>query len=317
MKHYLRSSMIFFLILLFGIFGTGYMIKPNFMNVYAYNQVMNKIQAVDTEPKNTLDVLFIGDSEVADVYSPLQLFQEYGFTSYNLGTSAQRICDGYAIMHHVLENQSPKVVVVETDTLFRPYGVYNENGDGFSIVEKIFPLIHYHTFYKQFKFPDNWFGNHGELTKANQNKGFYVRTYVNQYRGSKNYMNQNKLSVTITEDTKNVVQKMIQECHDKGISILFVSTPSAKNWSIDRQRIVSNLFQEYHVPFIDLNNEAKIEIDWDKDTFDGGDHVNFAGSVKINRYFGEYLKETYILKDHRSDENYVDWQLAVNRSGLY
>ena len=42
------------------------------------------------EPENSLDVLFLGDSEGYRAFVPLQMWEEYGFTSFVCNTSSQQ-----------------------------------------------------------------------------------------------------------------------------------------------------------------------------------------------------------------------------------
>ena len=76
---------------------TSHFLKPN-DDVYNTNGVMAKKEEFQKETNDTIDVIFIGDSEVYSAYNPMQLYGKYGFTSYVLATSAQRLCDTYSIL---------------------------------------------------------------------------------------------------------------------------------------------------------------------------------------------------------------------------
>ena len=88
--------------------GTSYFVMPKGYEAYDILAVERKVNAMKSEPENSLDVLFLGDSESCDVISPVQLWSEQGFTSYNTGSRAQRITDAYAILQEELKRQSPK-----------------------------------------------------------------------------------------------------------------------------------------------------------------------------------------------------------------
>ena len=45
-----------------------------------------------------------------------------------------------------------------------------------------------------------------------------------------------------------------------------------------------------------------IKIDYEKDTYDGGLHMNLYGANKLSDYLGEWLVEKYALKDYRNDK---------------
>lgn len=88
-------------------------------DIYDTTAVRTKDAEVKNEVKDTIDVVFLGDSECYSSFNPLQMFAEHGYTSFICGTSAQRMCDSYAILQAAFETQTPEVVVLETNCLFR------------------------------------------------------------------------------------------------------------------------------------------------------------------------------------------------------
>ena len=66
-------------------------------DIYDTTAVRTKDAEVKNEVKDTIDVVFLGDSECYSSFNPLQMFAEHGYTSFICGTSAQRMCDSYAI----------------------------------------------------------------------------------------------------------------------------------------------------------------------------------------------------------------------------
>ena len=59
--------------------------------------------------------------------------------------------------------------------------------------------------------------------------------------------------------------------------------------------------------------QDEIQIDWNNDTKDAGDHLNYSGAAKVTNYLGEYLNNRDILTDHREDEKYHSWVEAYDR----
>ena len=53
-----------------------------------------------------------------------------------------------------------------------------------------------------------------------------------------------------------------------------------------------------------LDNAEEIGIDYNKDTYDGGLHLNLTGATKLSKYFAKILKENYNLTDYTGDELY-------------
>ena len=61
--------------------------------------------------KTAHDVVFIGDCEVYECFTPPTLWKEYGITSYVRGSAQQLIWQSYYLMEETLKRENPKAVV--------------------------------------------------------------------------------------------------------------------------------------------------------------------------------------------------------------
>jgi hypothetical protein len=173
-NHRKRNIVLFLLLLAVLLAGSSALVSPSDYEAYDILAVERKVQAMSSEPENSLDVLFLGDSESCDVYSPVQLYGEQGFTSYNTGSRAQRITDAYAILQEELKRQNPKVIVLEVNTLFTKNTLFNTSDEAEMVMEEILPITHYHSFYKIFRIPEIIAGMNTEYDRASALKGFLV-----------------------------------------------------------------------------------------------------------------------------------------------
>src|SRR5690554_3873758 len=57
------------------------------------------------------DVIFIGDCEVYENFSPITLWEEYGISSYIRGSAQQLIWQSYYLLEETLKYEKPEVVV--------------------------------------------------------------------------------------------------------------------------------------------------------------------------------------------------------------
>ena len=105
-------------------------------------------------------MLVIGDSESMTSISPMELWKSTGITSYVCGQSGQRISESYYMLKHALDYQSPQVVLLETNMLFR----YTNTPDSLrsSISDTAmyyFPVLQYHNLWKNIvndQIPEGW-----------------------------------------------------------------------------------------------------------------------------------------------------------------
>ena len=261
------------------------------------------IRGVYDEPENTVDVLMVGDSETYSSLIPLQLFEEYGVTSYCCATSGQLLSDTEEILDRVFSAQSPKVVILETNAIFRKVSTSNvmlrELGGIFSVFTN-------HNKWKEI-------GGNGGVTddeSACDLKGYRFSTEVAAvYETGKA---KDKESVRIASQNRYYVEWIKELCDENGARLILVSAPSALNWSEGRHERLAALAEEVGVAFVDMNLLSdEVPIDWKTDTRDHGDHLNYFGAKKATAFLGKYLSENASLPDRRTDPSCEAW----NREG--
>jgi hypothetical protein len=302
------NNVIFALILAILVCGVSVLVSPKGWEAYNVLAVHRKLRDMQSEPENSLDVMFVGDSESCDVFSPVQLWGEYGIRSYNTASAAQRISDGYAIMQEELKRQNPKLVVIEANTLFRFDDLYNSDQKDEMWMEILVPVTHYHSLYKYIELP-SWFPahTHGWLDAARL-KGFWLREKARAYTGTEDYMDRETGSHPMEKGTRAYLQKLVDLCKAKNIRVLFTAAPSPKNWTQARHDEIDRFANENGCYFLDLNKHIrKMGIDWETDSLDHGDHVNFSGSRKVNDYLGSWITKIYDLEDHRGEAGSETW----------
>ena len=96
------------------------------------NRMTYIIKGFYNEPKNSLDVVFMGNSDVYRGISPIKLWDEYGIASYNFVSSGQRMWTGYYMLLEALKYQHPKVIFFNVDEL------RSSNHSSFSNYRKVF-----------------------------------------------------------------------------------------------------------------------------------------------------------------------------------
>lgn len=268
-------------------------------------------KGIIAEKKDTVDVIFLGDSEVYSTISPMQLWKEQGITSYDCSTGGQRLFDTLSLLKTALKNQRPELVVLEVNATFRKFSIgevaYNKAGEFLSIFA-------YHDRWKWFHWSELF--QKRDYSWTSDMKGFRLQTGVQAAakKTYKNYMKSSKKFKSIPEKNVNYIDAIHQVCKDNGIRFLLLSVPSSQNWDMKKHNTIADLAEKRGLSYVDLNLLTdELGIDWETDTKDRGDHLNYFGAQKVTTYLGTYLKETYSLPDHRGDELYNGWDTCLQQ----
>lgn len=268
-------------------------------NGYDYKNVLNKAGLVAAEKKDSIDVLFLGDSEAWATFAPLQFYNEYGFTSYNCAFPGQWTYDSLAVLKKTLQYQNPSTVVLEANLLYSAPNVLKFN------LFQYFPVFHSHGYYKMLGLKHN----------PDKSKGANINSQCNAYTGDINYMSKKVKRNKFHGKNLEYLNELLSYCKEKNIQVIIVSSVSALNWTEGKHLGVQAWCDEKDVTYIDYNepeNYNRLSFDWSTDTRDKGDHVNQSGSDKICSDFGKILVEKYALPDHRQDVEYSSWQSIYN-----
>ena len=280
-----------------------------------------------SEKKNTLDVLFVGSSNMYRGITPMTLYDKYGITSYTFGNASARAWNIYYSLSSALEYQKPEVVFIDCATLLYQ-DVENEGNrrksldnmpfsyskikalsdkemvsDEFEVLSYIFPIFRYHDRWKNLNF--------GDFDKLNKEYKFMTRGYVYADRwknftdSASGYMNKTKNKKGINEKTLKYLYKIEDLAKKYDFDIVYVGIIDSKKWNHENSLYVSEYASSVNRPFIDFNT-IDIGYDWSTDSIDGV-HSNIFGANKMTNYIGEYLNNNYKLPNHKNDPKYSRW----------
>lgn len=275
--------------------------KPNNPMDYADTRMARGYKVYD-EPNNTLDVLFFGHSSVYTSISPMEMYDKYGFTSYDCSYALQMPWETAEFLKEVLTKQSPKVVVMDIDSLF--YDIKRTDIKQFyddAVNKKKNPLSQNHIAWRDW-FPDL------QMRDRDVNKGYTIYKNKKPYKGTRAFKETEKRFAANEEMVKGL-DDVVKICQEKNIVLFLVELPNKTRWTYEKFNTASDYAKEHGLLFTDFTQEEKkIGIDWTSDTMDEGDHLNYYGAVKLNEYLGKILKEKYDLPDRRNYEKYAFWK---------
>lgn len=266
------------------------------------------------------DVVFVGDCEVYESFSPITLWERYGITSYIRGSAQQLIWQSYYLLEETLRYEKPEVVVF--NVLAMQYDqpqkeAYNRMAlDGMKmslsklksvrasmmehekLVEYIFPLLRYHSRWSELTSED--FRYMFRKDKLFHN-GYYMRVDV---RPVETMPRARKLpDYQFGERAYYYLDRMVELCKENDIELVLIKVPSLyPHWYDEWEAQIEDYAERYgllYINFLELIDE--VGIDYSQDTYDAGLHLNVTGAEKMSIYFGKVLQDTFGLKDRRKD----------------
>ena len=279
------------------------------------------------------DVIFVGDCEVFSNISPVTLWEKYGITSYIRGSAQQLIWQSYYLLEETIKYEKPKAVVF--NVLAMKYNkpqkeAYNRltlDGmklskqkigaikasmmDDEDLITYIFPLLRYHSRWNDIKREDfkYLFGK-----KKLSHNGYLMRVdikpvgYIPKGRVMADY--------SFGDNAYNYLEKMTKLCKSNNIELILIKSPSVyPYWYPEWDQQIVDFAKEHDLTYINFLElaEDEIGIEYDKDTFDGGLHLNLSGAEKFTEYFGHILSSEFNIPDHRNQEDYQRiWQEKVD-----
>lgn len=269
------------------------------------------------------EVLFVGDCEAYENFSPITLYEDYGITSYIRGSAQQLTWQSYYLLEDALRIETPKVVVF--NVLEMKYNepqseAYNRMTlDGFKptltklnaikasmteqekLIDYVFPILRYHSRWSELSGED--FKYLFKRDKISHN-GYYMRVDV---RPVKEFPEPDVLAdYTLGSYAMGYLDKMRSLCREKGIELVLMKSPSLfPHWYKEWDEQLVAYAEKHGLAYLNYADMAEeIGIDYQTDTYDGGLHMNLSGAEKASRHFGKFLKDNYELTDYRQVPEY-------------
>lgn len=289
--------------------GLGYLFVPKYANDIDSNLATEKVsKGIFNEEKNTVDFLVIGDSESYTTVSPMEIFNKYGYAGFVSGVPGMRIQDIYYNLEDIYKVQQPKVVLLECNAVFRYHSgdmkQMQLTAEGW--LKRVFPIFENHNRWKNM-IQNAVSDEKCYVDRKDPLKGFDYRTRVKPYKG-KQWMHNTKESKTMHKINKTYLEKITNLCKEKGSQLVLYNAPAPKNWTYEKHNAMEKYAEKNGSTYIDMNLKVdEIGIDWSKDSWDNGDHLNFSGCKKTTAYIGDWLNSNCSLEDRRGDNLYDSW----------
>lgn len=265
-------------------------------------------------------VLFVGDCEVYESFSPVTLFDEFGATSYIRGSAQQLMWQSYYLIHEMLQTQTPRAVVLSVCSLryaepqSEAYNRMTLDGMRFgrdkleavrasltaeeSELSYYVPLLRYHDRLFELTEEDARYLFTGpELTY----NGYLMRTEIVPY--TRLPAAPALREAAFGEKPVEYLDRIVALCREKGIELILVKSPCLyPAWYEEWDAWLGDYAQKNGVAYINaIPLMEEMDIDLNTDTYDGGIHLNVYGAEKYTRWLGAYLSDRGLIEDQRLD----------------
>ncbi|MBR0172837.1 MAG: hypothetical protein IJQ21_08610 [Lachnospiraceae bacterium] len=285
------------------------------------------------EDDRDYEVLFFGSSMAVMAVAPMELWHDYGITSYNLANYGQYLPVDYHVLQNALDYGIPRLAVfdtamLESDDLYyemftgqlhetfdimpltrKKYNAIRELMPAERQTEYLFPFSRYHTRWSVidesfFKPKTRGTEKGAYLDGANEISYARVAPRVPPVWTTRD--------VPGSADTngKIYLRKCVELCRENGVAVLLTAYPvfADEAAQADVNRIhagAREIADAYGTGFFNMQQEEGL-IDYGTDLVDDT-HVNSSGMRKVTRRLGAYLKEHYDLTDYRDEPVAEQW----------
>lgn len=285
------------------------------------------------EHKKDIDVLFVGTSHVVNGIQPLDLYEKYGITSFNLGTHGSQQAVQYWTLVNALDYVTPKVVVIDCYYINDSVKVYDEAYSWVHTALDAFPLsiskvkaavditsdispeigsafdiaFDYNTYHNRWNSLER--ADFDVIQNANQMMGASMRmAYTPCYD---QVYDSETLLFSETENIK-YLKKMLDTCKSHGITVVLSFLPCyAGDSTYAAANTAGRIAEEYNIEYINFLNMDLV--DYGTDFSDEGDHLNPLGALKVSNYIGRFLEDRKMVEDRRNEEKLDYWNEMIER----
>ena len=320
MKKKIVASVLIISFLIAGLWFAQRLLMPKYMGKIVEGAMVEEYYKETTDH----DVIFIGDCEVYENFSTMELWKEYGITSYIRGSSQQLVWQSYYLLEETLKYEKPKVVVFNVLSLKydkpqkEAYNRMTLDGmkwsmskvndikasmtEGENFIDYVFPILRYHSRWNELTGDDLKYIFEKEKVTHN---GYYMRVDIRPQGEFPDPMPLDDYS--FGENSMKYLDMMTKLCKDNGIELVLIKAPTEyPYWYEEWDEQVKEYADQNGLNYINMIPlKDEIGLDMSVDTYDAGLHLNLTGAEKMSDYFGKWLVDTYGLEDHRNDPKYT------------
>lgn len=289
-------------------------------------------------PKNTVDVVFLGDSHSFCGVIPQMIFDNEGISSASLATPTQFIKNSYWMLKDAVKKQNIKVAVIEMHSIEHSIresvnefqfttglvmmsdfsinkikGFYDTKSTDFGKCSE----IKLDSVYSILQFNSDFGRENSNISKLIDfiiHPGRHYKTFG--YYPQTGVIPLSELSVGIENDitisntfVMEYMEKILELCKENNIELMITRFPYYSEGALknvcDEIIAWANNNDIKILDYFENYNEIGIDLSTD---FRDRTHLNYNGAKKATKYLATYLKTHFNLEDHRGDAKYSIWE---------
>ena len=287
-----------------------------------------RVKGFFDEQEKSIDVVFMGASEVYSDFAPGYAFSHSGVTSYLFATQSNSILNYKSQLQNIIKHQNPKLIVIELNgalygdekEVTKEANLRNyadnipldelklqwiaENGMD-NLTEYLFPILKYHGVWTDF--PDNM--EYQKTIAEDKLRGYtYLKGILNEtavFHSQQRPMNSALPKLAdkkkpLTEIEEKGLRELLDYCKSEKLdNVVFARFPHIvvqRTYArFERSNTIGDIVAEYGYDYLNLERDiAQTGLDEEKD-FYNLDHLNVYGQKKFTAYLTDYLKQHYSL----------------------
>ncbi len=297
------------------------------MRPWDFNHIRTK--GFYMEPKDSIDMVLLGQSDIVRAYSPLKAYENTGYTSYVLA------CDGITaamwkpLTESAMQYQNPDYFIIDVNNvcygedtdLHRPFDQqmtddmpYDTHRFSIAMDAKktgsdrwlsyLLPIQEYHV-----GFPANWADVPDQLHEIRtlEKRGYTyfkgdAQTYAAEKPGKVLNLKEHMEKQPLSARYEKVLNDYLDFADEHHLNVVFIQTPhripgeSSKLFTTFKRSLAAQeIIEERGYPF--LNTELlkdEIGLDMEVDFYNNG-HLNYPGQVKFTDWLWKTIEEQKLL----------------------
>ena len=304
--------------------------------------LFNKILLPDTQFRadtkelgDEVDYIFLGTSNVFYCVNPVIIWNEKGYTGYDLSLEQAPLIVSFYQLKAELQKVRPKTVFLDCAAFEYNYGVPSMNQlaldkmpfgwDKLKLIhelgeddanhhiaaENTYPKISY--LIPLYSFHERWKEIFEGTLKSRYHEK-YEHTFAGYVANKDHYVFKKDYrwlptmeefggvyETEVTPLNRKWFEKMKDLCEAKGVELVLIKTPS-KGWLVEMSNAMKAFAKEEGIEYLEMNDENVIKalsLDEQNDFCDTSSHFNIYGTEKISRYLAGYMEKKAAYTDKR------------------